>query len=73
MKEEIEEALKEIRKTLQADGGDIELVGVGDDGTVKVKLIGACESCPMSRMTLQFGVERLLKEKVPGVKKVEAV
>ena len=73
MKEKIEEALKEIRKTLQADGGDIELVDAGDDGTVKVKLVGACGSCPMSQITLQQGVERVLKEKVPGVKQVVAV
>lgn len=73
MKEKIEEALKEIRKNLQADGGDIELVDITDDGIVKVKFIGACESCPMSQMTLQFGVEKLLKQKVPEVKEVISV
>lgn len=58
---------------LQADGGSIELVDVSDDGTVKVKLTGACGHCPMSQMTLQFGVEKILKQKVPGVKKVISV
>lgn len=73
MKEKIEEALKEIKKTLQADGGDVELVEVTDDGTVKVKLQGACESCPMSQLTLQMGIERILKQKVSGIKEVIAV
>jgi len=74
MKEQVEEVLKEIRPNLQADGGDIELVGVDEKtGVVSVKLVGACAGCPMSQMTLQMGVERILKEKVPGVTKVENV
>jgi len=73
MKEKVEEALNSIRAYLQADGGDVELVGVEDDGTVKVRLTGACKGCPMSQMTLQMGVERTLKEKIPEVKKVVAV
>ncbi|HAH86124.1 MAG: NifU family protein [Armatimonadota bacterium] len=74
MKEQVEEVLKEIRPNLQADGGDIELVGVDEEtGVVSVKLVGACAGCPMSQMTLQMGVERILKEKVPGVTKVENV
>jgi Fe-S cluster biogenesis protein NfuA len=74
MKEQVEEALKEIRPALQADGGDIELVEVDEEsGVVKVKLVGACAGCPMSQMTLQMGVERVLKEKIPGVTKVENV
>lgn len=74
MKEQVEEVLKEIRPNLQADGGDIELIGVDEEtGVVSVKLVGACAGCPMSQMTLQMGVERILKEKVPGVTKVENV
>jgi len=73
MKEKVEEALNSIRAYLQADGGDVELVGVEEDGTVKVRLTGACKGCPMSQMTIQMGVERSLKEKIPGVKKVVAV
>ncbi len=74
MKEKVEEVMNEIRPNLQADGGDIELVGVDEEtGVVSVKLVGACAGCPMSQMTLQMGVERILKEKVPGVTKVENV
>jgi len=73
MKEKVEEALNSIRVYLQADGGDVELVEVEEDGTVKVRLTGACKGCPMSQMTLQMGVERTLKEKIPEVKKVVAV
>ena len=74
MREQVEKALDEIRPALQADGGDIELVDVNEDtGVVEVKLIGACAGCPMSQMTLQMGVERVLKSRVPGVTKVESV
>ncbi len=74
MKEKVEEALKDVRPALQADGGDIELIGVDEEtGVVQVKLVGACAGCPMSQMTLQMGVERLLKQNVPGVTKVENV
>ena len=74
MKQEVEEQLNEIRPALQADGGDIELVDVDEKtGVVQVKLVGACAGCPMSQMTLQMGVERILKNKVPGVTKVENV
>lgn len=72
MKEQVEAALAKIRPHLQADGGDVELVEV-NDGVVKVRLKGACGSCPMSLMTLQMGVGRVLKEEVPGVKDVVAV
>jgi Fe-S cluster biogenesis protein NfuA len=72
MKESVEKALQKIRPSLQADGGDIELVDI-QDGVVKVKLTGACGGCPMSQMTLKMGVERVLKEAVPEVKGVEAV
>jgi len=74
VKEEVMATLEQIRPSLQADGGDVELIEVNDkDGTVKVKLTGACGHCPMSTMTLKMGIERILKEKVPAVKKVVAV
>jgi Fe-S cluster biogenesis protein NfuA len=68
----VQKALEELRPNLQADGGDLQFVAV-EDGVVKVKLTGACVGCPMSSMTLQWGVERFLKQKVPEVRKVEAV
>ena len=73
MKEEVKKALEQIRPNLQMDGGDVELVDVGDDGVVKVKLLGACGGCPMSQMTLKMGIERHLKQAVPQVKEVIAV
>ena len=73
MKEQIEQALDKIRPALQRDGGDIELVGVEENGVVKVRLTGACSGCPMSQMTLKQGVERIVKQLVPEVKTVEAV
>jgi Fe-S cluster biogenesis protein NfuA len=72
MKDKIEEALNQIRPMLQADGGDVKLVAV-EDGVVKVKLTGACGTCPMATLTLQNGVERVLKERVPEVKQLIAV
>lgn len=74
MREKVEEVLGEIRPSLQADGGDIELVDVDEQtGVVKVKLQGACAGCPMAQMTLQMGVERVLKSKIPEVTRVENV
>jgi Fe-S cluster biogenesis protein NfuA len=73
MREKVEEALAEVRPALQADGGDVELVEVTDDGIVRVKLQGACSGCPMAQMTLQMGILRALKQKVPEVAFVEAV
>jgi Fe-S cluster biogenesis protein NfuA len=70
MREKVEAALAKIRPTLQADGGDVELVDV-TDGVVKVRLTGACGTCPMSTMTLKMGVERILKEQIPEIKRVE--
>lgn len=72
MKDKVEAALAKIRPMLQRDGGDIQLIDV-TDGIVKVKLQGACGSCPMSAMTLKMGVERQLKQDVPEVKEVVAV
>ena len=73
LKERVENALNNIRPALQADGGDIQLVEVTEDGIVKVKLVGACAGCPMSQMTLSQGVEKHLKSEVEEVTKVEAV
>jgi Fe-S cluster biogenesis protein NfuA len=73
MIEEVQKARDVIRPALQADGGNVELVEVTADGVVKVKLLGACGHCPMSTMTLKMGIERTLKEKVPGVKEVVSV
>ena len=72
MREKVEAALAKIKPSLQADGGDVELVEV-KDGVVKLKLTGACSGCPMSAMTLQMGIERILKQQVPEIKKVVAV
>lgn len=68
--EDVKEVLNAIRPSLQADGGDVELVSVATDGTVTVELQGACKGCPMSQLTLANGVERILKERVPGVTRV---
>lgn len=74
MKKQVEEILNQIRPSLQADGGDIKLIDVDEkNGIVKVQLVGACVGCPMSAITLKEGVERVLKEKVGGVKEVVAV
>jgi Fe-S cluster biogenesis protein NfuA len=73
MKEEVSKALNEIRPNLQADGGDVVLVDVTEDGIVKVKLTGACSGCPMSQMTLKNGIEKHLKKCVPAVKEVVSV
>ena len=73
MKEEVEEVIEQIRPSLQADGGDVELVEVTDQGVVKVELQGACAGCPMSQMTLKNGIEKQLKAKIADVERVEAV
>lgn len=73
LKEEVESALQKVRPSLQADGGDVQLIDVDDDGVVKVKLMGACQGCAMSQMTLKMGIEKMLKQNVPKVKSVEAV
>lgn len=73
LNERVQEALNLIRPALQADGGDVELVDVTEDGVVKVALQGACRGCPMSQLTLANGVERVIKEQVPEVQRVEPV
>ncbi len=72
MREKVEAVLSQVRPALVAEGGNVELVDV-NEGVVKLKLTGACASCPMSTMTLRHGIERVLKEKVPEVKEVIAV
>jgi Fe-S cluster biogenesis protein NfuA len=73
MKEEVQKAINIVRPNLQADGGDVELVDVSADGVVKIKLTGACHGCPMSQMTLKMGIEKIIKQQVPGVKEVISV
>ena len=73
MKEKVKQALDMIRPALQKDGGDVELVEITDDGVVKVQLQGACKGCPMSQMTLKMGIEKVLKQHIPEVQKVESV
>ena len=73
IREKVEQSLVSIRPYLQADGGDVELVDVNDEGVVSVRLTGACHGCPHARVTLQMGVERMLKQQVPEIKRVEAV
>lgn len=70
LKDKVKEVLEKIRPALQADGGDVELIDVQEDGIVKVRLKGACAGCPMSQMTLKQGIESTLKQEVPGVKQV---
>jgi Fe-S cluster biogenesis protein NfuA len=72
-KERVQTVLDQIRPALQADGGDVALVDVTDEGVVQVQLQGACRGCPMSQLTLANGVERVLKEQIPEVVRVEAV
>ncbi len=73
MKAKVESALNKIRPSLKADGGDVELVEVTSDGVVKVRLTGACGSCPMSQMTMKMGIEKIIKGEVPEIKEVVAV
>ena len=72
LRDKVEKALEELRPNLQADGGNVELIDV-TDGVVKVRLTGACAGCPMSQMTLQWGITQFLKKKIPEIRQVEAV
>ncbi|RMH02944.1 MAG: NifU family protein [Aquificota bacterium] len=72
-REEIEAVLDEIRPALRFDGGDIELVDITEDGTVLVRLMGACSGCGMSVLTLKAGVERAIKNRFPEIKEVKDV
>jgi len=73
MKDKVRSAIERVRPNLQADGGDVELVDVSDEGIVKVKLLGACHGCPMSQMTMKMGIQKYLQKEVPGVKEVVSV
>ncbi len=73
LKDKVQRTLEPIRLRLQADGGDVELVDVSDDGIVSVRLVGACRGCPGATMTLRMGIERILKQQVPEVKMVQPV
>ena len=73
LKEKVENTLNMIRPSLRSDGGDVELIDVNDNGIVKIKLQGACASCPMSTMTLKMGIEKVLKQKIPEIVSVESV
>ena len=73
MREKVEKALEKVRPMLMADGGNVDLVEVSDDGVVKLKLTGTCGCCPMSQMTLKMGIEKILKQEVPEVKEVIAI
>jgi Fe-S cluster biogenesis protein NfuA len=71
--ERVKAVIEMVRSALQSHGGDVELVGTEGDDTVKVRLQGACQGCPGATMTMKMGIERILKEKVPEVKKVITV
>ncbi len=73
MKDKVEAALNKIRPSINADGGNVELVEVTPDGVVKVRLTGACAGCPMSQMTLKMGIEKILREEIPELQEVIAV
>ncbi|MGH7180136.1 MAG: NifU family protein [Tepidisphaeraceae bacterium] len=73
LRERVREVLELIRPAVRADGGDLELVDVGDDGVVRIRFHGACVGCPSSTMTLQMGIERSLRETVPQIISVIAV
>ncbi|HBC94725.1 MAG TPA: hypothetical protein DCZ10_17965 [Pelotomaculum sp.] len=73
MKEKVQEALNKVRPYLQRDGGDVELIDVTQDGEVKVRLKGACGGCPGAQITLKQGIERVLKQEIPEVKRVTPV
>jgi len=73
MKEKVQKALETVRPGLQADGGDVELIEVSDEGVVTVRLTGACHVCPMSQMTLKMGIEKILKKQVPEIKEVVSI
>lgn len=72
IRNQVKKALEDIRPRLQADGGDIEFLGI-DNGIVKIRLTGACAGCPMSTMTLKMGVEQYLKKNIPEIVGVEAL
>ena len=73
MRDDVQRVIDLIRPNLQADGGDVELIDVDEQGMVRVRLTGACHGCPMAQMTLKQGIEKILKEEIPAVKSVVSV
>ncbi|MBN2063026.1 MAG: NifU family protein [Deltaproteobacteria bacterium] len=73
LRKKVEDALQKVRPSLQADGGDVELIDVDEEGVVKVRLQGSCAGCPMSQMTLKMGIEKILKQNIPEINKVVSV
>ena len=73
LKDKVEDALNKVRPSLQADGGDVELIDVDDEGVVKVRLQGSCAGCPMSQMTLKMGIEKVLKQDIPEISRVDSI
>ncbi len=73
LEEKVKDTIETIRDSLKSHGGDVELVGIDEDNTVKVRLQGACQGCPGATMTMKMGIEKMLKEKVPEIKEVVAV
>jgi len=73
MEEQVRKAIEDVRPSLQADGGDVKFISVSPEGVVSVELQGACNGCPMAQLTLKQGIERYLKDTVPGVTSVESV
>jgi Fe-S cluster biogenesis protein NfuA len=71
--QKITSAIETVRPYLKADGGDVELIDVTDDLVVKVRLIGACDGCPFSMMTLRAGIEQAVRKNVPEIKELQAV
>jgi len=72
-KEKVESILEKVRPSIQADGGDVELINIREDNVIEVRLKGTCNGCPMATLTLKAGIERLIKEEIPEVKEVIAV
>lgn len=73
LSERVAEALQKARPALQADGGDVELVDVTEDGEVSIRLLGHCKGCPMAQMTVSHHIERILRDSVPEIAGVAAV
>ncbi|MEM1446872.1 MAG: NifU family protein [Planctomycetota bacterium] len=69
----VAEVIASLRPVIQADGGDVELLGLTDEGIIRVKLKGACVGCPSASMTLRDGIERSVREKVPGITGIQAL
>jgi Fe-S cluster biogenesis protein NfuA len=73
LEEKVQDSIEAVRESLKSHGGDVELVGIDEDNTVRVRLQGACQGCPGAAMTMKMGIEKILKEKVPEIKEVVAV